>query len=124
MISALKVGFVALIGAAALCPLYESDQAVAATAALTVAMSDTATARLHISGMTCGTCPTTARVALKRVPGVFNAKVTLADSLGVVQYDPSRVSAKQIAEQLTKMTGYGAIVLSDSIERGAAARRG
>lgn len=123
MIPVLKVGFVALIGAAALCPLCESDQAVAAPSAVPVA-SDTATARLHISGMTCGTCPTTARVALKRVPGVFSAKVTLADSLGVVQYDPSRVSAKQIAEQLTKMTGYGTVVLSDTKERGAAARRG
>lgn len=121
MISVLKVGFVALISAAALCPLCESDQAVAATSAITVA-SDTATARLHISGMTCGTCPTTARVALKRVRGVFNAKVTLADSLGVVQY--ARVSAKQIAEQLTKLTGYGVVILSDTIERAAGSRRG
>ena len=42
--------------------------------------------------MTCGSCPTTARLALKKLTGVYSATVTLDDSLGVVQYDPRRVT--------------------------------
>src|SRR5437773_4871514 len=75
---------------------------------------DTATVRLHISKMTCGSCPTTARLALKRLPGVYSATVTLDDSLGVVRYDPARVTPAQIAAHLTKMTGFGATILSDA----------
>ena len=75
---------------------------------------DTATVRLHISKMTCGTCPTTARLALRRLPGVFSATVTLDDSLGVVRYDPSRVTPAQIAAHLTRFTGFGATILPDS----------
>jgi copper chaperone CopZ len=76
--------------------------------------SDTATAKLHISGMTCGTCPITARAALNKVTGVYSAKVTLDDSLGVVKYDPKRVTPAQIAAQLTRLTGYGAKVLAEA----------
>src|SRR5437016_10776406 len=125
MLSAMKIGFITVVGAAILCPLCESRQAGAANVAPSVAsvtVADTATTRLHISGMTCGTCPTTARVALTRVPGVFSAKVTLEDSLGVVKYDPSRVNAKQIAARLTKLTGYGARILSDRVSRSKPSR--
>src|SRR5881392_906906 len=75
---------------------------------------DTATVRLHISKMTCGSCPATARLALKRLPGVYSAAVTLNDSLGVVRYDPRQVSPAQIAAHLTRLTGFGATVLTDS----------
>src|SRR5437868_13018814 len=75
---------------------------------------DTATVRLHISKMTCGSCPATARLALKRLPGVYSAAVTLNDSLGVVRYDPRQVSPAQIAAHLTRLTGFGATVLPDS----------
>ena len=74
---------------------------------------DTATVRLHISKMTCGSCPTTARLALKRLKGVYSATVTLDDSLGVVHYDPRQVNPAQIAEHLTKLTGFGATILAD-----------
>lgn len=75
---------------------------------------DTATVRLHISGMTCGTCPITARTALRNLPGVFSATVTLDDSLGVVRYDPRNLTPAQIAAHLTRLTGYGARVLADT----------
>src|SRR5438094_499566 len=71
---------------------------------------DTATVRLHISRMTCGSCPTTARLALKKLPGVYGATVTLDDSLGVVRYDPRQVTPDQIAAHLTRLTGFGATV--------------
>ena len=115
MLSALKIGLITIVGAAVLCPLCDSRQAGAASIVGSsvgdAVVTDTATARLHISGMTCGTCPTTARIALKRVAGVYSATVTLDDSLGVVRYDPARVTAKRIAEQLTKLTGYRATIL-------------
>src|SRR5439155_15520492 len=83
-------------------------------AGLAVQTPDTATVRLHISKMTCGSCPATARLALKRLPGVYSATVTLDDSLGVVKYDPRRVTPAEIAAHLTRLTGFGAAILSDS----------
>ena len=76
--------------------------------------TDTATVKLHISGMTCGSCPVTARIALKRLPGVLAAKVTLDDSLGVVTYDPRKATPAEIAAQLTRLTGYGARIIAES----------
>jgi copper chaperone CopZ len=107
-----------LIGAAAVCPL--CDRAVTTVHAQgtgTVQAGDTATVRLHISGMTCGTCPATARLALRRLAGVYGATVTLSDSLGVVRYDPRRVRPADIAAHLTRLTGYGAVVLPDTAAR-------
>lgn len=108
--------FTALAGAGLLCPLCDAGagpigaQQVLASHEAT----DTATVKLHISGMTCGSCPVTARTALKRLPGVLTAKVTLDDSLGVVTYDPGKVTPAQIAAHLTRLTGYGAQVIVPS----------
>jgi copper chaperone CopZ len=74
---------------------------------------DTAVVRLHISKMTCGSCPTTARLALRRLTGVYNATVTLDDSLGVVRYDPRQVNPTQIAAHLSRLTGFGATILPE-----------
>lgn len=70
-------------GVGILCPICGEGTPVARaqTAAVTAQLSDTATVRLHISGMTCGSCPVTARTALKKLPGVLDANVTLQDSL-------------------------------------------
>jgi copper chaperone CopZ len=99
---------VAGMAAALLCPLCGGRVEAATQAA------DTAVVRLHISRMTCGSCPATARLALKRVPGVYGATVTLDDSLGVVRYDPRRVTPAQLAAHLTQLTGFGATILPDS----------
>ncbi len=105
----------ALAGAGVLCPLCVS---VANAQPATVQQApDTATLRLHISKMTCGSCPVTARIALKRIPGVLAATVTLDDSLGVVRYDPRNVTPAQIAARLTEQTGYPARILADSTKR-------
>ncbi len=116
MISQTKLALVAvaaLAGAGVLCPLCESGvRAVEAQQPLGAQAPDTATARLHISGMYCGSCPVTARTALKRLPGVFSATVTLDDSLGIVRYDPRKVTPAQIAAHLTRLTGYGARVIA------------
>ena len=101
-----------LSGAAFLCPLCGGgiQMAGAQNAGVAAQAPDTASVRLHISRMTCGSCPTTARLALKKLPGVYGATVTLDDSLGVVRYDPRLVTPDQIAAHLTRLTGFGATV--------------
>ena len=119
MFSSLKLTmlFATGVGAAAvLCPLCGAGLQTAGAHPTQVALqaADTATVRLHISKMTCGSCPATARLALKRLPGVYSATVTLDDSLGVVRYDPQQVSPAQIAAHLTRLTGFGATILPDT----------
>lgn len=110
------VAFTALAGAGALCPLCDAGAGVAEAQQLSASheATDTATVKLHISGMTCGSCPVTARVALKRLPGVLKAEVTLDDSLGVVTYDSRKVTPAQIAAHLTRLTGYGARIITEN----------
>lgn len=108
--------FTALAGAGVLCPLCDAGAGLAGAQQVSVwhEATDPATVRLHISGMTCGSCPVTARVALRRLPGVLGATVTLDDSLGVVTYDPQKVTPVQIAAHLTQLTGYGVRIISES----------
>ena len=104
-------------GAAVLCPVCGAGIQTAGAQSLSVVAAqapDTATVRLHISKMTCGSCPATARLALKRVTGVYSATVTLDDSLGVVRYDPRQVNPAHIAAELTRLTGFGATILPDT----------
>src|SRR2546428_9158000 len=115
MLSSLKITllFAAGVGGAAvLCPLCGAglQTAGAQNARATAQAPDTATVRLHISRMTCGSCPTTARLALKKLPGVYGATVTLDDSLGVVRYNPRQVTPDEIAAHLTRLTGFVATV--------------
>jgi len=119
MLSSLKAGLllaIGITGGAFLCPLCGGAVQAVGAQNLPAATEtpDTATVRLHISRMTCGSCPATARLALKRLPGVYSATVTLADSLGVVRYDPKRVTPSRVAAHLTQLTGFGATILPDS----------
>jgi copper chaperone CopZ len=111
-----------IIGAAtaagAICPLCKEDAEARPQRAIVASeRADTATVRLHISKMTCATCTVTARVALKKLAGVYDATVSYGDSLGVVSYDPQRVTPTQIAEHLTRLTGYPANILPDSVAK-------
>ncbi len=119
MFSSARVALLVAAGlgsGAVVCPLCGGgvQEARAQNAVVAVQRSDTATVRLHISRMTCGSCPTTARLALKRLPGVHSATVTLDDSLAVVRYDPRQVTPAQIAAHLTRLTGFGAEILPDT----------
>lgn len=118
MIASIRTALVlvaAASGSTLLCPRGGECALPAASnlARIATQATDTATVQLHISGMTCGSCPITARIALRKLPGVFSATVTLDDSLGVVRYDPSKVTPAQIAAHLTRLTGYGAKVIAD-----------
>lgn len=111
----ITVVFAALAGGGVLCPLCRGGvQIVRAQATAVGQAADTATVRFQISKMTCGSCAVTARLALERITGVLKATVSLDDSLGVVRYDPSKVTPSEIAAQLTRQTGYGARVLPEA----------
>ncbi len=112
----------ALMVAGVVCPLcgVGSAEAAEGAAAVSAQSGDTATARLHISGMTCATCPVTARVALQKIPGVHSAKVTLDDSLGVVRYNPAKATPAGIAAELARRTGYATTVLPPVAKTGRA----
>ncbi len=113
----------ALIGAAALLGAgvwYSSHQreikrvSASPAAVGTPAVSDTAMLRLAISGMTCGSCATTARLALQRVPGVYRAEVSYESASAVVRYDAAQTSPAQFIQQLEHMTGYRARIVASA----------
>jgi mercuric ion binding protein len=108
------IAVAALGGGGVLCPICGTVPSVGAQPAAVEQASDTAIVRLHISKMTCGSCPVTARLALRRIPGVLGATVTLDDSLGMVRYDPRKVTPTVIAKELTRQTGYPARILADA----------
>ncbi len=72
---------------------------------------DTARVELAISGMTCGSCATTARIALERVSGVYDAEVSYDSASAVVLYDPEETSPEEFIAYMRKMTGYEARVV-------------
>lgn len=74
--------------------------------------SDTAVTRFSVSGMTCGGCATTARIALRRLAGIYSADVSLDSASAVVRYNPRRVNPAQIAQHLERLTGYRATLLA------------
>lgn len=101
-------------GAAGICPLCGGASAgTSLLAAQEAQAADTAVARFTVAGMTCGSCATTARVALQRLAGVYSAEVSYDSATAVVQYDPRRVTPERIAEHLRRMTGFRATLTAD-----------
>lgn len=67
----------------------------------------TETVVLNVHGMTCSSCATGVEYALKDMPGVVDARVSLKASRAVVKIDPSKVQPAQLVDQTRKM-GYPA----------------
>ena len=103
-----------LLGAGVLCPPCRDVLAQLRTTETEAQAAQAATVRLHVSKMTCGSCALTAQVALRRIPGVLDARVTYEDSSAVVRYDAGETNPKEIARQLAEATGYGVRILVDS----------
>ncbi|MEK6768686.1 MAG: heavy metal-associated domain-containing protein [Gemmatimonadota bacterium] len=117
MLQAMKIGLasaVVALSAARLCPWCGGSPVGAATlAAAEVQAPDTAVARFAIQGMTCGSCATTARVALQRLAGVYRANISYDSATAVVRYDPRRLTPAQIAQHLEHLTGYRATLTAE-----------
>lgn len=61
---------------------------------------------LKITGMSCGGCVSTVEGALKAVPGVANAKVSLADNAATVQFS-ERQTSQELLQTAIEKAGYG-----------------
>ena len=68
---------------------------------------------LDVRGMTCGTCPITVRLALKRVPGVIDAKADLDTRTATVTYDPDRTTVQALT-RATSDAGYPSTVRANA----------
>ena len=119
----IALGTAGLLGTGAICTVCVTQGSRIATAsasarpvvagAVAELPSDTARVNLAIEGMTCGSCATTARIVLEKVPGVLDAEVSYDESAAVVLYDASEVSPPEFIARLEEMTGYEARVVED-----------
>ncbi len=66
----------------------------------TAQAAESKTVMLDVPGMTCKFCPITIRKALKKVPGVTDAKADFDTKTATVTFDPDKTSV----EALTKAT--------------------
>jgi len=53
---------------------------------------------IRVEGMSCGGCVNSVTAALKALPGVTEADVSLESAQARVQYDPATVSEQQLRE--------------------------
>jgi len=60
---------------------------------------------LDVAGMTCKFCPITVRKALKKVPGVIDAKANYDTKTATVIFDPDKTSIEAITKA-TANAGY------------------
>jgi len=67
------------------------------------------TVRMHVSGMTCGTCPISVRHRAMQMKGVHSAAVDLDTALATVTFEDSEQSPQAIAQAITKL-GYPATI--------------
>ncbi|GIW42760.1 MAG: hypothetical protein KatS3mg077_0042 [Candidatus Binatia bacterium] len=66
-----------------------------------------ASVTLQIEGMTCASCAVAVRTALRKLDGVREARVSVADKKAEVEYDPAKVSPAALVEAVNRL-GYQA----------------
>lgn len=72
-----------------------------------------AVAILHIDGMTCGACATSARIVLKKQNGVTKAEVSYAKKSATVEYDPALTSGSKLVAAIESALPYKARVVEE-----------
>lgn len=75
-------------------------------------LSDRATLRLSITGMSCASCSAIIERTLARTPGIGSCAVNLANNTGRVTFDPAVISVSDILA-LIKDLGFSATPLKD-----------
>jgi copper chaperone CopZ len=121
VLSSTHLAAAALMGAAVICPLcLDASRGTGSSSGEWLAPitpqyadADTARATLAIEGMTCASCATTARIALERSEGVYQATVSYDSASAVVHYDSERTSPPQFIATLKKLTGYDAALVRE-----------
>jgi mercuric ion binding protein len=74
-----------------------------------LASAKTQTVSLTIPTMDCATCPITIKTALKKVPGVSQAKVSYEKREAVVVFDDSKTNVNEL-KKATADAGYPALI--------------
>lgn len=69
---------------------------------------------VNITGMHCSSCVVTIENALKKVPGVSSAKVNFTSEKAYIEYDPTKVSPKDLHQAIAK-TGYKTIISRETL---------
>lgn len=68
---------------------------------------NTATARLVVEGMKCGSCAERVEKAVCQLPGIASVRVDLASGDVTVDHEPEKVAPEQIRQQIAS-AGYTA----------------
>ena len=79
---------------------------VALFAVTRTARAGTATATLHIEGMTCAGCETAVRMVLRKTPGVTSSEVSYEKKHAMVTYDATKTTAEKIASAIAQALSY------------------
>lgn len=66
-----------------------------------------ASAKLKVTGMTCGHCREKVEHALSQMAGVYSAVVDLPDGIAEVDFSDDAVTARQLVAAV-ELAGYGA----------------
>jgi Cu+-exporting ATPase len=63
------------------------------------------TAKIHVSGMTCGNCARSVERKLSNSPGVSSARVDLAAGVAAVEFDADRTKLPDLLHAIEQL-GY------------------
>lgn len=97
--------------------LVSATRSVEEEEAQVAAAADAMVAKLDVRGMTCGSCATTARIALERIDGIHDAEVSAESNSATVRYDRALTRPTQFIAELERATGYEATVVDDRSAR-------
>lgn len=101
------LGVVTVVAAVLLAFPYFSGGLVKNNAPVATAPArQTGQARLFIAGMSCSGCEVSVTHALNATPGVLSASASFSEGRALVSFDQRQVSADQLAQAVTKNTGY------------------
>lgn len=71
---------------------------------------------LNISGMHCASCASNIETALKRLPGVFGARVSFATEKAYIEFEPQKLKIADLIAIVEK-SGYQAFLPEPSVDR-------
>ncbi len=103
-------GITRVIGTIALGSALALSTSCSTTASAQAPAEKTASAQtvaLTVEGMTCASCSVAVRTALKKLDGVKDAKVSVSEKRALVEYQPAKVTPRQMVDAVNKL-GYRA----------------
>ena len=68
------------------------------------------TVNIDTTGTHCSSCSMLIEMSVSDLPGVGDGKTPKGDGVTTVTFDPSKITAEQIADEIRK-AGYGATIL-------------